>query len=164
MPATRADLMAKLAELGIRTTTHEHPPVFTVAEAKAHCGHLPGGHCKSLFLKDKRGQLWLLVARDDAAVNLKALARRLGVGTLSFGRPELLQEVLGVAPGAVTPFGLINDAAGRAKVLLDRAMLEAEILNYHPLRNDATTAIRGQDLQLFIVATGHAAEVIDLDA
>jgi Ala-tRNA(Pro) deacylase len=162
MPATRAELMARLDALGIATTTFDHPPVFTVEEAKVHCGHLPGGHCKSLFLKDKKGQLWLLVARDDAAVDLKGLARRLGVGTLSFGRPELLMDVLGVIPGAVTPFGLINDADRRVRVLLDAGMLEAEVLNYHPLSNDATTAIRPADLRAFIAATGHEAATIDL--
>jgi Ala-tRNA(Pro) deacylase len=162
MPASRADLMARLDALGIATTTVEHPPVFTVEEARVHCGHLPGGHCKSLFLKDKKGQLWLLVARDDTRVDLKALAKRLGVGTLSFGRPELLMEVLGVIPGAVTPFGLINDEGHRVKVLLDRAMLDAEVLNYHPLANDATTAIRPRDLLAFIAATGHTAETIEL--
>jgi len=164
MPLTRADLMARLDALGIATTTFEHPPVFTVEEARAHCAHLPGGHCKSLFLKDKKDRLWLVVARDDQRVDLKALGRRLGAGNLSFGKPELLLEVLGVTPGSVTPFGLANDAGRRVNVVLDAGMLKHAVLNYHPLTNDATTAIAPADLRRFIDATGHAVQVVDLDA
>jgi Ala-tRNA(Pro) deacylase len=164
MAATRADLDALFASLGIVTTTHEHPAVFTVEEARAHCAHLPGCHCKSLFLKDKKGGLWLVVARDDARVDLKALGRRLGIGNVSFGKAELLAEVLGVIPGAVTPFGLINDRAGTVRVVLDKAMMAADLLNYHPLTNEATTAIRPADLIRFIAATGHEHQVLDLDA
>jgi Ala-tRNA(Pro) deacylase len=163
MPATRADLFALLERLGIAATTHEHPPVFTVDEARAHCAHLPGCHCKSLFLKDKKGGLWLVVARDDARLDLKALARHLGVGTLSFGKPDLLAEILGVIPGAVTPFGLINDRAHAVRVVLDRVMMAAALVNYHPLSNDATTAIPPGDLVRFIEATGHEHRMIDLD-
>ena len=164
MPATRADLFALFDRLGIAATTHEHPPVFTVEEARAHCAQLPGCHCKSLFLKDKKGNLWLVVARDDARVDLKALARHLGMGNVSFGKPELLAEVLGVIPGAVTPFGLINDTANRVRVVLDQAMMASTLVNYHPLTNDATTAITPAELARFIEATGHAHQTIDLDA
>lgn len=164
MPASRADLFALFERLGIAATTHRHPAVFTVDEAKAHCGHLPGCHCKSLFLKDKKANLWLVVARDDARVDLKALAKSLGAGSLSFGKPELLSEVLGVSPGAVTPFGLINDTGHRVSVVLDRAMMQAALVNYHPLANDATTAIAPADLERFLGATGHEPRVLDLDA
>ena len=164
MPLTRADLMTRLNALGIATATFEHPPVFTVEEARAHCAHLPGGHCKSLFLKDKKDRLWLVVARDDQRVDLKALGRRLGAGNLSFGKPELLLEVLGVTPGSVTPFGLANDAGRRVNVVLDAGMLKHAVLNYHPLGHDATTAIAPADLQRFLAATGHAVQVVDLDA
>lgn len=163
MTATRADLDALFDRLGIAATTHEHPPVFTVEEARAHCAHLPGQHCKSLFLKDKKGGLWLVVARDDARVDLKALARHLGIGNVSFGKPELLAEILGVIPGAVTPFGLINDRERRVRVVLDRAMMAAALVNYHPLANDATTAVTPADLVRFIEATGHEHRAIDLD-
>ncbi len=123
MTVSREDLFARFAELGVDTTTHEHPAVFTVEEARAHCGHLPGGHCKSLFLKDKKGQLWLVVTRDDRVVDLKRLAKALGAKTFSFGKPELLMEVLGVIPGSVTPFGLINDTERRVRVVLDAEMM-----------------------------------------
>ena len=161
-PATRDDLFARLRELGIDTVTHEHPPVFTVEEAREHCSHLPGGHCKSLFLKDKKGQLWLVVALDDRRVDLKALSGAIGAARLSFGRPELLYEVLGIVPGAVTPFALINDRAHRVNVVLEREMMRLELLNYHPLGNDATTAIAPRDLHRFIAACGHCPREIDI--
>ena len=164
MHATPENLMARLEALGIETETHGHPPLFTVEDSKALRGELPGGHCKSLFLKDKKGALFLVVTLEDRAVDLKWLRGRLGVKTLSFGRPELLMEVLGVIPGAVTPFAVINDTEGRVAVHLDRAMLEHAPLNYHPLTNEATTAIAPLDLVAFLEACGHPPRVIDFDA
>lgn len=162
MPASREDLFTKLAALGIETTTHDHPPVFTVEEARAHCAHLPGGHCKSLFLKDKKGRLYLLVALDARPIELNAMAKRLGAGRLSFGRPELLMAVLGVTPGSVTPFALINDIERKVTVALDAGMMQEPLLNYHPLTNRATTAIRPDDLRRFIAACGHQPVEIEL--
>ncbi len=164
MAATREELFARLAELGIETATHGHPPVFTVEEAKQHCGHLPGGHCKSLFLKDKKGGLWLIVTLDERPVNLKALARALGAKTFSFAKPELLMAVLGVIPGAVTPFGLINDTEQRVNLVLDAGMMGLELLNFHPLSNDATTAITPRGLRQVIAAFGHQARLFDFTA
>ena len=164
MPASQADLFARLEELGIATTSHRHPPLRTVAEAKRLRGDLPGGHCKSLFLKDKKGALWLVVTLEDRELDLKRLHKRIGSGRLSFASLELLWQVLGVRPGAVTPFGLINDAERRVRVVLDAAMLAHRPLNYHPLENDATTAIAPEDLERFIAACGHQAAVVDLDA
>lgn len=155
MPVTPDDLFRRLNELGIETRTHRHPPLFTVEESRALRGDLPGGHCKSLFLKDKRGQLWLVVMLEDRQADLKWLAKHLEAGRLSFGRAELLHEVLGVIPGAVTPFGLINDRDHLVKVVLDAAMMRHDILNYHPLTNEATTAIRATDLRRFIADCGH---------
>ncbi len=164
MAATREELFARLAELGIETATHAHPPVFTVEEAVQHCGHLPGGHCKSLFLKDKKGALWLVVTLDHRRVDLKALAGAIGAARLSFGRPELLREALGVSPGSVTPFALINDREGRVNVVLDGAMMDAPVLNYHPLENDATTAIGPDGLRAFLASCGCAPRTLDFDA
>ncbi len=165
MPATPDELFARLEELGIETTTHTHPPLFTVEESKRLRGDLPGGHCKSLFLKDRKGRLWLVVVLEDRTVDLKRLRRRLGASkTLSFGRPELLEEVLGVTPGAVTPFALINDTGRRVQVVLDKAMLTHDPLNYHPLHNAATTAIAPDDLVRFIESCGHRPIVLDFDA
>ena len=160
-PATRHELFARLDELGIATETHEHPAVFTVEQAQAHCGHLPGGHCKSLFLKDRKGGLWLVVTLDERPVDLKALAKALGAKTFSFAKPELLMEVLGVIPGAVTPFALINDTGHRVNLVLDAAMMALELLNYHPLSNDATTAITPRGLRRLIASFGHRPRLFD---
>ena len=163
LAAAQARLWARLDALGIRTRTVTHPPVFTVAEAKALRGTLPGGHCKSLFLKDKRHH-WLVVALEDRRIDLKALRPALGAGNLSFASPERLVAVLGVAPGSVTPLALIN-ATGEASltVVLDLGMLGHDPLNYHPLANDATTAIAPGDLVRFTRACGFEPLAIDFD-
>jgi Ala-tRNA(Pro) deacylase len=165
MPATPEQLLARLGELGISVKTYDHPPLFTVEESKRLRGQLPGGHCKSLFLKDKADQLWLVVALEDRAVDIKRLRKQLGARkTLSFGSPELLMEVLGVIPGSVTPFGAINDTAGRVQVVLDQKMLTQDPLNYHPLTNTRTSAISPADLVKFLEACGHKPRIMDLDA
>ena len=154
MPATRDDLFHRFDCLGIKTRTREHATVFTVEEARALRGEIPGGHCKNLFLKDGAGAVFLIVCLEDARVDLKTAPARIGSKRLTFGKPQLLMEVLGVEPGSVTPFGLINDGAGRATVILDAGMMEHELLNYHPLRNDATTTISSADLVRFIRSCG----------
>lgn len=164
MPATPDELLARLDELGIAATTHRHPAVFTVEEARRHCGHVPGCHCKNLFLKDKKGELWLVVARDDAAIDLKRLDKAIGAARLSFGKAELLMEVLGVVPGAVTPFALVNDTGHRVHVVLDEVMMAAPLVNYHPLTNEATTALTPDGLLAFIRSTGHEPAILRVDA
>lgn len=163
-PATPEELFAVLESLGIASTTHRHAPMATVADSRALRGGLPGGHCKTLFCKDKKGVLWLIVALEDRRLDLKALARAAGAGRLSLGKPELLWRVLGVRPGAVTPFALINESAGQVRVVLDRAMLARNPVNYHPLDNTMTTALAPGDLLKFIRHCGHQPQVIDMDA
>jgi Ala-tRNA(Pro) deacylase len=159
---TREEILARLAELGIEATTVDHPPVFTVEQAREHTAHLPGGHCKNLFLKDKKDRLWLVTCLDERKVDLNALSKRLGAARFSFGRAELLREVLGVEPGSVTPLAIVNDGAGRVTHVIDAGLLAHEVVNCHPLRNDATTAIRGEDLLRFVRAAGHEPVVVDL--
>ncbi len=163
-PLTPDQLFARLDRLGIAHRTYSHPPVFTVAEAVALRGRLPGGHCKSLFLKDKKGGLWLIVALEERQIDLKRLAASLIAPRFSFGNAELLYQVLGVKPGSVTPFALANDTAHRIMVVLDKGMLEHDPLNYHPLENDRTTAIAPADLLRFIAWCGHQPRIVDLDA
>ena len=156
MPATPSDLFAFLDRLGIRNTTLTHAPMFTVEQSRTLRGQIPGGHTKNLFLRDKKGAFYLVVLLDDAVVELKSLHRRLGAaGRFSFGTADQLREMLGVEPGAVTPFAVINDRAGRVQVVLDKAMVEYDILNYHPLVNTMTTTIARDDLLTFLAATGH---------
>jgi Ala-tRNA(Pro) deacylase len=163
MAATPEALFARLEALGIPYTSHRHPPLHTVAQSVMLRGALPGGHCKSLFLKDRKGGLWLVVMLEDRRVDLNRLAERLGAPRFSFGSAALLQAVLGVEPGAVTPFALMNDEAGRVTVVLDEAMLALTPLNYHPLVNTATIAVASADLLKFIASCGHRPRVVALD-
>jgi Ala-tRNA(Pro) deacylase len=160
-PLTLDQLFEHLDALGIPHRTYSHAPVFTVAEAVALRGSLPGGHCKSLFLKDKKGGLWLVVALEAQHVDLRRLATALAAPRFSFGSAELLWEVLGVRPGSVTPFAVANDRARQVTVVLDGAMLQHNPLNYHPLQNDRTTAIAPDDLLRFLAACGHDPRIVD---
>jgi Ala-tRNA(Pro) deacylase len=155
MPATRQDLFARLAELGIATRTVEHEPLFTVAESSRLERKLPGAHTKNLFLKDEGGDLFLVVAKSTTRVDLKTLARTLKAGRFSFGKPELLMEALGVPPGSVTAFAVINDPKGRVRVVIDAELMKHDSMNCHPLENTATTNIARDDLLRFIRLSGH---------
>jgi Ala-tRNA(Pro) deacylase len=163
MPATREELMAALARLGIPVTTVDHAPVFTVEEAQALRGQVPGEHTKNLFLKDKKDRLFLVVAPEDAEIDLKQLHHRIGAsGRLSFGKAELLMETLGVAPGSVTAFAPLNDTGDRVTVVLDESLANAATVNCHPLVNTATTTIAAKDLLAFLRSTGHEPLVVRL--
>ena len=162
--STRATLMARLESLGIKTTTVDHPPVFTVAESSELERNLPGGHTKNLFLKDEKGALALLVAESSTRVDLKAVARRLGCARFSFGKPDLMQSVLGVAPGSVTAFAVMNAAPGSIRVAIDAGLMRHDSLNCHPLINSATTNIARDDLLRFIRSFGHDPVVIPVTA
>ena len=151
-PFTPEDLFRQLQDLGIETETARHPAVFTVDEAKALRGDLAGCHTKNLFLRDKKGAMWLVVCREDRNIDLKTLAQKLGSGRLSFGSPERLMKYLGVGPGAVTPFAVLNDKAGHVRVALDRALLDQEPWNFHPLTNEMTTSIGASDMLRFLEA------------
>ena len=155
-------LYRMLDGLRIAYQTFEHVPVFTVEESRAVCAHIPGGHTKNLFLKDRRDGLWLVVAREHLRIDLNALAKHVDAARFSFGAAELLIEALRVPPGSVTPFALMNDHEGRVRVVLDAAMLDIDPINFHPLRNDRTTAIAPGDLVKFIRATAHEPLVLRL--
>lgn len=160
MPATRDELLQRLEGLGIANTTVEHPPLFTVEESRALRGQIPGGHTKNLFLKCKKGSLWLVVALETATINLKTLHKRIGSGRLSFGSADLLERTLGVPAGSVTPFALINDAEAQVRVVLDQDMMRQDRLNFHPLENTATTTIGAEDLLVFVRSCGHQPAVL----
>jgi Ala-tRNA(Pro) deacylase len=163
MLTSREDMLARLDALGIEHRTTLHPPVFTVEEAQAHTRHIPGGHCKNLFLKDKKDRLWLVTCLDEQQVDLNRLSRRLGAARFSFGRAELLQEVLGVSAGSVTPLAIVNDRGLRVTPVLDTKLLAHEWVNCHPLQNDATVSLRSGDLLRFVRDTGHEPMLVDLD-
>jgi Ala-tRNA(Pro) deacylase len=162
MPATRDDLFNRLKELDIPTSTVEHEAVFTVAESDKLHKELPGGHTKNLFLKDAKGQLFLIVAESHATIDMKRFHKHIGSARLSFGKPELLDHILGVTPGSVTALSLINDNEGMVSVIFDEQLMEFETINCHPLINTATTALAAKDLIKFLRATGHEPRIMSL--
>jgi Ala-tRNA(Pro) deacylase len=155
-------LFARLAELGIAHRTVEHAPVFTVEEAKAHRGTLPGHHIKNLFLRNKKEEMWLVVALEDRAIDLKRLGEKLGAGRLSFGSAERLAKYLGVEPGSVTPFAVINDTGHKVTLVLDRGLKGEGPVNAHPLTNTMTSALSLADLLRFFEATSHSPNWLEL--
>jgi Ala-tRNA(Pro) deacylase len=165
VPTTPDQLFVALDALGIAHATVTHPPVFTVEQAARLRGEIAGGHTKNLFLRDKKHELFLVVTLEDAEIDLKSLHRQLGAsGRFSFGSSDLLREVWGVDPGAVTPFGAINDRQARVTVVLDARMMKHETLNYHPLVNTMTTSIKRDDLVKFLQSTGHMPRIERLSA
>jgi Ala-tRNA(Pro) deacylase len=155
-PKTRQDLFDRLDALNINHSTVEHPPVFTVAESQGLRDQIPGGHTKNLFLKDKKGRYFLVTVEENAEVNLKTIHTLIGAsGRVSFGKPEALMEKLGVAPGSVTIFSAINDPGHDVTIVIDAPLMEYDIINAHPLINEATTSIGREDLKRFLADTGH---------
>lgn len=161
-PATPDALLERLAALSIETTTVTHRPVFTVEEAREHRGRIRGAHVKNLFVRDKKGAMWLVVAIESRVVDLKTVARTLGHKNFSFGSSDRLMKYLGVVPGAVTLFGVINDHQRAVRVALDEALGAHEWWNFHPLDNAMTTTIRAADMLRFLDAVDHAPTWIDL--
>jgi Ala-tRNA(Pro) deacylase len=162
MPVTKEALLAYLREEGLTFTPHEHPPVFTVEEAQARCSHIPGVHCKNLFLKDKKEKLWLLTVPDERMVDLKTLPDKIGAARISFGKPDLLMEVLGVLPGSVSPLALFNDTNRRVTPVLDAWMMRQQELNYHPLVNTCTLTMTPDALRLFMRKQGYDPLLVEL--
>ena len=162
MAATPDELFALFDRLGIKHSTIEHPPFFTVEEGRRWHDKIPGRHCKNLFIKDRKGGIWLVVMPGDKRADLARLEKALGAPRFSFARPDVLQEVLALTPGSVTPFGLINDTQRRVTVILDEEMLDSEWVNFHPLSNAASTTLRSTDLLRFVRALGYEPVVVRL--
>lgn len=160
-PLTRADLLALFDRLGIAHRTLDHPPVFRVGEGAEIKAALPGVHTKNLFLKDAKDRLWLIAAAADTAIDLKRLHPVIGSARLSFGAAERLQAALGVTPGSVTVFAVVNDPARTVTLVLDAALFEADPVNFHPLSNDATTAVSRGGLLRFLDALGRRPLIVD---
>ena len=165
MPATPDDLLALLDELGMKTTTHTHEAVFTVAESQHVKDSIPGGHTKNLFVKDKKDNYFLIVAEGTAQIPMNRVHPLIGAkGRVSFANAERLMEFLGVEPGSVTAFAPMNDRDRRVKVIIDAPLLRHDVINCHPLKNTMTTTISKQDLLNFLDHVGHAPEIVDLSS
>lgn len=161
---TRADLFSFLDAHGVTHSTLDHPAVFRVGEGEAIKAQLPGAHTKNLFLKDAKGRLWLISASDSTRIDLKRLHPVIDSARLSFGSAELMEETLGVTPGSVTAFGLINDTQRRVRFVLDKTLAEAGLVNFHPLTNTATTTISREGFRTFLQAVGVEPLVVDFGA
>jgi Ala-tRNA(Pro) deacylase len=162
MLQTQEELLNVLSQIGIEHTNHEHPAVFTVEEANRHHKGIDGAHSKNLFFKDKKKNLFLVVTLSDKPIVIKEMAKKIGAKSPSFGKPDLLAQALGVIPGSVTPFAVINAKNHDIKVILDEEMMENELLNFHPLVNTATTTIASKDLIKFMEHCNQAFEIIRL--
>ena len=161
MPLNPKQLLELLDELGMQTTTHEHEAVFTVEESSKIKKEIPGGHTKNLFLKDKKGNYFLIVAEGTAQIRLNSIHGLIGArGRVSFGKPDDLMELLGVKPGSVTAFAPVNDKNGMVKVIIDEPLLRFDLINCHPLTNEMTTTISRQDLLRFLDHIDHHPEII----
>ena len=163
-PHTRAQLLAFLDAQAIAHKTLDHAPVFRVGEGEAIKASLPGGHTKNLFLKDAKGRLWLISALGSTAIDLKRTAPAIGAAKLSFGSPERLHDALGVTPGSVTAFALINDPDRTVTFVADAALMASDPVNFHPLANDATTAVSQAGFRAFLAALGREPIVVDFAA
>ena len=161
---TRTELEAFFDREGIAFASHDHPAVFRVGEGEEIKATIPGAHTKNLFLKDAKGQLWLISAEGRAVIDLKRLHTVIGSARLSFGNAELMAETLGVTPGSVTAFGLINDTERCVRFVLDRTLAEADIVNFHPLTNTATTTVSREGFRRFLGALGVEPMVVDFEA
>lgn len=155
------DLLRKLDELSIKTVLHSHEPLMTVEDQKAHTHLLPGAHCKNLFLKDKSKSFWMITALDDTTINLKNAAAQLGAGKFSFAKPEEMLDLLGITPGSVSPFALINDVSNAVTFVLEKGMLTHSHQNFHPLRNDRTVTITSDDFLTFLKSIKHEPVLLD---
>jgi Ala-tRNA(Pro) deacylase len=167
LPTSPEQLLQRLKELEIESHTIDHEPVFTVEESKGLRGQLPGGHVKNLFLRNKKEEMWLVTVEESKRVDLKALGEKLtgttgGAAKLSFGSPDRLMKHLGVIPGAVTPFAVINDKEGAVHVVLDRDLLRFDTVHAHPLVNFKATALAPTDLVRFLEIEGHAPQVMEI--
>jgi Ala-tRNA(Pro) deacylase len=167
LPTSPDALLARLEELGIESHTVDHKPVFTVEESRELRGQLPGGHVKNLFLRNKKEEMWLVTVEESKRVDLKSLGETLtgatgGAAKLSFGSPDRLMTYLGVIPGAVTPFAVINDKTKAVKMVLDRDLLGFDTLHAHPLVNFKATALSPKDLLRFLEAEGHSPQVLEI--
>lgn len=162
LPTQPTELLSVFEKMGIESALYYHPPVFTVEESQAVHDSVPGGDCKSLFLKDKKGQLWLIVMLGADSLDMNAASKAIGSARLSFGKADLLFETLGVKPGSVTPFSAINDTEGRVNIILQKSMMEHDTLNYHPMINTMSCTISSQDLIRFLTEHNHKPQIIDL--
>ena len=164
LPTSPEELMARLTNWGIDYTLYHHKAVFTVAESEEVDAQIAGTHCRNLFLRDKKKNNFLVVLQNATDVDIKKLEPLIGASKLSFGSADRLWDYLGVRPGSVCPYSIINDTGNQVKICLDKSMMETEIVNYHPLLNTMTIGVKPADLIRFIEKCGHVPHIVDFSA
>lgn len=164
LPTSPDELIARMTACGVVLTVHHHPAVFTVAESQKIDAQIPGAHTRNMFLKDKKGAMFLVTLRHDTPVDLKKLSDVLGAGRFSFGSPERLWDNLGVRPGSVTPLAIVNDTAHAVTLVLEAGMMAEDIVNFHPLVNTMTVGMTPDGLLKFLDSIGVQPRVVDLGA
>lgn len=164
LPTTPDNLFDILQSLDIAYELHHHAPIFTVEEGEPLKAAIAGVHCRNLFLRDKKKNMYLVVAANETAIDLKKLQNLIDSGRLSFGSSDRLWQYLGIRPGSVCPFCAINDENHDVQVILDAYMMAADTVNYHPLDNAMTISLSPADLMKFFAHTGHQPKTIDLSA
>lgn len=162
MPTSPEELMAQLENMGIEFKLYHHEAVYTVEESEKVDAGIEGTPCRNLFLRDKKKKNFLVVLQHATEVDMKKLPSVIGSDRLSFGSADRLWQYLGVRPGSVCPFAITNDTDNQVKILLDKSMMETDLVNYHPLLNTMTVGLTPDDLIKFIESTGHEAHIVDL--
>jgi Ala-tRNA(Pro) deacylase len=162
VPATPDDLFVVFKQLGIAYSLHHHIPLFTVADSLEIEKGIPGRHCRNLFVRDKKERMFLVSALNETRIDLKKLAPAIGADRLSFGSPERLHRHLGVKPGSVCPFAVINDRDNLVTPVLDADMMTCDLINFHPLLNTMTVGLTPADLLTFMAHIGHNPVILDM--
>ena len=160
---TPQQLLEWLTETGIDCPTIEHVPLRTVEDSRAHGEIAEGAYTKNLFVRNKKGNMWLLTLSESRQIQLKPTAKKLAAGNFSFASEQRLFNHLGIRPGAVSPLALINDAEGQVSFVLDQSILDHDIMHFHPLDNSLTTTLKRQDFLDFLERINHAPQVVDFD-
>lgn len=162
LPTTSDALLQNLQKLDVSYALHQHAPIFTVEEGEHLKASIPGLHCRNLFLRDKKKKMFLVVAANDTKIDLKKLSSVLDCARFSFGSADRLWENLGIRQGSVNPFCIMNDTDHKVRIILDKYMMDKDIVNYHPMDNAMTIGLSPSDLVRFINSTNHDPEIVDL--
>jgi Ala-tRNA(Pro) deacylase len=158
----RSKVLAKLKEMEIQYEIFEHPPLDTIEIAQQYWKDIDATHCKNLFFRNHKGNKhYLCIIKDTTPFNLKPLEKQLKQGKLSFGSEKRLEKYLGVKPGSVSPFGLINDHEHHVHLFIDQQLKQSDKVSYHPNDNTASVVISFTDLIRFIETMGNSYEYID---
>src|SRR5664280_938783 len=159
----QSELYRLLEKMSIEFEYHEHPPLATIEDAKIHCAYYNSGRCKNIFFRNHKGDRhYLVILEHLRQLNIKDLEKRLKQGKLTFASDQRLKKYLGVEPGSVSPFGLINDIEKHVHLFIDEKLNEFDRLTFHPNINTASLVVSKSDFLKFLEYTGNSFEFIRL--